>query len=78
MGHSAVRSAVPNEHSAGWSPPCKAQEQPALDPSEPPRPSADAFKEESRKYFRTVFDHERWASHRSTSRYARHMMGMPR
>lgn len=38
----------------------------------------DDFKESSRQFFRTVFDHDRWAAHRSTSRYARHMLGMPR
>jgi hypothetical protein len=26
----------------------------------------DPFKEDSRRYVRTVFDHDRWAAHRST------------
>ncbi|KAK9838098.1 hypothetical protein WJX81_001298 [Elliptochloris bilobata] len=33
----------------------------------------DAFKEESRKYRRTVFDFGDWARHRSTTRYLRHI-----
>ncbi|KAK9862954.1 hypothetical protein WJX84_004860 [Apatococcus fuscideae] len=36
----------------------------------------DDFKEESRKYRRTVFTFSRWASHRSTSRYYRHILGL--
>ncbi|KAF8057910.1 hypothetical protein HT031_005856 [Scenedesmus sp. PABB004] len=37
------------------------------------RLAVDPDKEESRKYRRTVFDHEHWAHHRTTGRYARHM-----
>eukprot|EP00891_Asterochloris_glomerata_P000068 jgi/Astpho2/68/Aster-04543 len=37
----------------------------------------DADKEESRKYRRNVFDAAQWANHRSTSRYARHLLSMP-
>ncbi|GAB4816433.1 hypothetical protein N2152v2_003479 [Parachlorella kessleri] len=36
----------------------------------------DAFKEESRKEMRSVFDFNRWAVHRSSSRYLRHMLGI--
>ena len=36
----------------------------------------DAFKENSRKLFRTVFDFENWAEHRATSRYMRHISGI--
>ncbi|KAL4421772.1 hypothetical protein ABPG77_009755 [Micractinium sp. CCAP 211/92] len=36
----------------------------------------DHFKEGSRRHFRTVFDHDRWAAHRSTRRYVRHALGM--
>ncbi|PSC74369.1 UPF0187 chloroplastic [Micractinium conductrix] len=36
----------------------------------------DDYKEDSRRHFRTVFDHNRWAAHRSTRRYVRHVLGM--
>ncbi|KAI3424164.1 hypothetical protein D9Q98_009523 [Chlorella vulgaris] len=36
----------------------------------------EPVKEESRKYRRTVYDHESWRQHRSTSRYLRHAKGM--
>ncbi|GAB4818998.1 hypothetical protein N2152v2_006044 [Parachlorella kessleri] len=35
------------------------------------------YKEISRKDARVVFDFDRWAAHRSTSRYARHIFGLP-
>ena len=38
----------------------------------------DPYKEGSRRYFRTVFDFQRWAAHRSTRRYVRHLLGMPK
>jgi hypothetical protein len=31
-----------------------------------------------RRYFRTVFDHDRWAAHRSTRRYLRHVLVLQR
>lgn len=37
----------------------------------------DDFKESSRQFLRTVFDFDRWEKHRSTSRYLRHIKGLP-
>ena len=36
----------------------------------------DADKEAARVHFRTTFDFQRWAAHRSTRRYLRHVFGM--
>ncbi len=36
----------------------------------------DEYKEASRELLRTVFSHSRWAAHRSTRRYSRHMAGI--
>ncbi|KAL3144529.1 hypothetical protein ABBQ32_004262 [Trebouxia sp. C0010 RCD-2024] len=38
----------------------------------------DQNKEENRRHMRTVFDFERWASHRSSQRYLQHITGIPR
>eukprot|EP01025_Chloroclados_australasicus_P059768 TRINITY_DN7577_c0_g2_i4.p1 TRINITY_DN7577_c0_g2~~TRINITY_DN7577_c0_g2_i4.p1 ORF type:complete len:237 (-),score=16.68 TRINITY_DN7577_c0_g2_i4:63-773(-) len=39
-------------------------------------PDFDPMKENSRQYRRALFTHERWASHRSTTRYLRHLQGI--
>lgn len=36
----------------------------------------DDFKEESRRLMRVTFDFDRWAAHRSTNRYQRHVISM--
>lgn len=38
----------------------------------------DQGKEDSRKYRRTMYNFERWAKHRSTSRYADNMRSIPK
>ncbi|WIA10104.1 hypothetical protein OEZ85_010311 [Tetradesmus obliquus] len=43
---------------------------------EKPQLYRDEEKEDARKFRRTVFDHDQWASHRSTSRYFRHARGL--
>eukprot|EP01024_Parvocaulis_polyphysoides_P028684 TRINITY_DN25876_c1_g1_i2.p1 TRINITY_DN25876_c1_g1~~TRINITY_DN25876_c1_g1_i2.p1 ORF type:complete len:241 (-),score=7.40 TRINITY_DN25876_c1_g1_i2:36-758(-) len=39
-------------------------------------PDKDPIKEKSRTFRRAVFNHDRWASHRSTKRYLRHLQGI--
>ncbi|KAL4514754.1 hypothetical protein Ndes2437A_g06840 [Nannochloris sp. 'desiccata'] len=48
----------------------------ALPALELPHLDRDEYKESSRARLRTVFDFDRWAAHRSTTRYTRHMSGI--
>ncbi|KAI8467194.1 MAG: Bestrophin, RFP-TM, chloride channel-domain-containing protein [Monoraphidium minutum] len=36
----------------------------------------DAVKESARQFARTVFDHDNWEAHRSSARFARHLLGL--
>ncbi|KAL4856957.1 hypothetical protein ACK3TF_002657 [Chlorella vulgaris] len=47
----------------------------SIQPSPPPL-LTDARKEYNRQFQRPVFDFERWKTHRSSSRYLRHVLGM--
>lgn len=39
-------------------------------------PEYDVRREKDRRFRRTVFNHDRWSAHRSTDRYARHLLGL--
>lgn len=73
-----VATSAPPRRSVGWS---------SVDEDDPHNPKEgepkrtrtldrDEFKEASRVHFRTTFNFNRWASHRSTKRYVRHVFGM--
>ena len=69
-------SSPPRRRSAGWA---SIDEDDNSNPNDDrPKPDLDRdeFKEASRVHFRTTFTFSRWAAHRSTKRYARHVLGM--
>lgn len=73
-----VATSAPHRRSVGWS--SVDEDGPFnLNDGEPRRSRTldrDDFKEASRVHFRTTFNFARWAAHRSTKRYGRHVLGM--